>query len=204
MVSALPKCIRRGLEEDALYWAYELAESPNKNLYSWLWARLKVIACEDVGPANPMMPLLIDVLWRNWKEKKADRLWYTNAVIALVRSPKSRIVDNALNMLVSEDKLGWRRDKPIPYEQNEPIPLVNVDESKLENPAPPSDFTRKIPWFAMDMHTPAGKQYGLGKKDFYENSAVLANKALDDPYEERAKAGDLELEKQKQKENRWE
>jgi len=41
----------------------------------------------------------------------------------------------------------------------------------------------------MDMHTPAGKQYGLGKKDFYENGAVLANKALDDPYEERAKGG---------------
>jgi hypothetical protein len=51
VVSALQKCIRRGLEEDALYWAYELAESRNKNYSSWLWTRLKVIACEDVGPA---------------------------------------------------------------------------------------------------------------------------------------------------------
>jgi hypothetical protein len=54
----------------------------------------------------------------------------------------------------------------------------------------------------MDMHTPAGKQYGLGKKDFYENGAVLVNKALDDPYEERAKAGDLGLEKHRENENR--
>jgi hypothetical protein len=108
-------------------------------------------------------------------------------------------VDNALNMQLSEDKLGWRRDKPIPYDENEPIPLGSVDESKLENPAPPTDFTRKIPWFGMDMHTPAGKQYGLEKKDFYENGAVLANKTLDDPYEERAKAGDLELENQKER-----
>ena len=83
-----------------------------------------------------------------------------------------------------------------------PIPLGSVDESKLENPAPPT-VKRKIPWFAMDMHTPAGKEYGLGKKDFYESGAVLANKALDDPYEERAKTGDLELEKRKEKENRW-
>jgi hypothetical protein len=203
VVSALQKCIRRGLEEDALYWAYELAELPSNNYYSWLWARLKVIACEDVGPANPLMPLLIDVLWRNWKEKKGERLWYTNAVVALVRSPKSRIVDNALNMQLSEDELGWRRDKPIPYEEDEPIPPGSVGESKLENPATPIDFARKIPPFAMDMHTPAGKQYGLGKKDFYQSGAVLANKALDDPYEERAKAGDLELEKQKEKENRW-
>ena len=146
---------------------------------------------------------MIDVLWRNWKEKKADRLWYTNAVIALVRSPKSRIVDNALNMQLSEDKLGWRKDKPIPYEGDEPIPLGSVDESKLEIPASPTDFTRKIPWFAIDMHVPGAKKHGLGKKDFYENSAVLANKTLDDPYEERAKAGDLELEKPRQNENTW-
>ena len=79
------------------------------------------------------MPLLIDdVLWRNWKKNKAERLWYTNAVIALVRSPKSRIVDNALKMQPTEDQLGWRRDKPIPHVENEPIPLGNVDESKLE------------------------------------------------------------------------
>ena len=33
--------------------------------------------------------------------------------------------------------------------------------------------------------------------------AVLFNKALDDSYEERAKAGDLELEKQRENEKRW-
>jgi len=54
----------------------------------------------------------------------------------------------------------------------------------------------------LSLVTPVGKQYGLGKKDFYENGAVLASKALVDPYEERAKAGDLELEKQKAKEDR--
>jgi hypothetical protein len=53
------------------------------------------------------------------------------------------------------------------------------------------------------LKNPRSKKHGLGKRDFYENSAVLANKALDDPYEERAKAGDLELEKQQEKENRW-
>jgi replication-associated recombination protein RarA len=128
VVSALQKCIRRGLEEDALYWAYELAESPNKNHYSWLWARLKVSACEDVGPANPIMPLLIDVLWRNWKEKKAQRLWYTNAVFALVRSPKSRIVDNALNMQLSEDELGWRSPSHLKLQFGRLLPLKTEEE----------------------------------------------------------------------------
>ena len=55
----------------------------------------------------------------------------------------------------------------------------------------------------MHVHVPGANKHGLGKRDFYENSAVLASKALDDPYEERAKAGDLELEKQKEKKNRW-
>lgn len=74
------------------------------------------------GRVSPIMPLLIDVLWRNWKEKKAEG-WYTSAVVVFVRSPKNRIVDNALNMQLSEDELGWRRDKPIPYEEDKPIPL---------------------------------------------------------------------------------
>jgi replication-associated recombination protein RarA len=195
VVSALHKCIRRGMEEDALYWAYELAKSPNKNHYSWLWQRLKIIASEDIGPADPGMPILIDVLYRNWKAKKACDLWYTNAVIALVRSSKSRIVDNAVNMMLTKDALGRWENKPIPEEC--------VVEANLERAKEPNHTTRKnIPGFAMDMHTPAGKRAGLGKRDFYDEGAKLASCKLPDPYEDRARAGDLELEKQREKETR--
>lgn len=194
VVSALQKCIRRGLEEDALYWAYELAKSGNKGYYSWLWQRLKIIASEDVGPANFAMPILIDVLYRNWQKKKDNDLWYTNAVIALARSPKSRIVDNAIHMLLTNDALGRWENKPIPEEC--------VVEANLERVKEPTRFDKKIPGFAMDMHTPAGKQYGLGMKDFYEEGAKLVNCTLPDPYESPARAGNLELEKQKEKEFR--
>jgi hypothetical protein len=193
VVSALQKCIRRGLEEDALYWAYELAKSDSKS-YSWLWQRLKIIASEDVGPANFAMPILIDVLYRNWQKKKDNDLWYTNAVIALARSPKSRIVDNAIRMLLTKDALGrWG---------NAPIPEECVVEANLERAKEPTCFDKKIPGFAMDMHTPAGKRYGLGMKDFYEEGAKLVNCTLPDPYESRARAGDLELEKQEKQEFR--
>jgi hypothetical protein len=194
VVSALQKCIRRGMEEDALYWAYELAKSPNKNHYSWLWQRLKIIASEDIGPANFAMPILIDVLFRNWQKKKNIDLWYVNAVIALVRSPKSRIVDNAINMMLSKDALGKWEDKPIPEEC--------VVEANLERAKEPSNFDRDIPGF--DMHVSAGKKYGLGKRDFYKTGAKLVNCTLPDPYEARAIAGDLELERlaEKEKENR--
>jgi replication-associated recombination protein RarA len=60
VASAVQKCIRRGLEEDALYWGYEMMASPNPSHRTHLWNRLKVIASEDVGPACPWMPILID------------------------------------------------------------------------------------------------------------------------------------------------
>ncbi len=104
VASAVQKCIRRGYEDQALFWSFEMMESPNKSHYTNLWNRLKVIASEDVGMGQPMMPILIDVLWRNWKEKH-DHVFTINAVIALVRAQKSRIVDNAINMIKSEWKL---------------------------------------------------------------------------------------------------
>lgn len=195
VVSALQKCIRRGMEEDALYWAYEMVKSDNKNHYAWLWQRLKIIASEDVGPANFAMPILIDVLYRNWEKKKNNDLWYANAVIALVRSPKSRIVDNAATMMLTKDALGRWENKPIPEEC--------VVEANLERAKEPTRFDRNIPGFAIDMHTPSGRKGGLGKEDFYREGAKLVNCTLPDPYESRAIAGDLELEeKKKEEENR--
>jgi hypothetical protein len=196
VASAVQKCIRRGLEEDALYWAYEMMGSPNKAHHTQLWNRLKVIASEDVGPADPNIPILIDVLWRNWKEKKAELIFTVNAITALCRAKKSRINDNAINMLKSRDALGeW---------DGKPLPLDSLDESQMDkrvtapNRVPaaiPAYDRRSVPGFAIDRHTRAGKKHGLGKDDFYRSGALLNNKAaISDPYEKRAIAGDLEVE----------
>jgi len=135
------------------------------------------------------MPILIDVLFRNWQAKKSECIFTVNAVIALVRSPKSRITDNAFNMLKSEWKLGVIK----------PLPLDILDETKLEpavEPAYDKDKPRPIPSFALDRHTRAGKREGLGKANFYREGAKLNNKApIRDPYEARAIAGDLEVER---------
>ncbi len=50
VVSALQKCIRRGREEEAMYWALEMAES---GCGKYLWRRLMIIGAEDVGLADP-------------------------------------------------------------------------------------------------------------------------------------------------------
>ena len=56
----MQKCIRRGDEQKALYFASEMEEIEKGS--SWLWNRLRVIASEDIGMARPSMPILIDVL----------------------------------------------------------------------------------------------------------------------------------------------
>ena len=97
VISALQKEIRRCNEYEAVYWAVEL-ESFNPKA---LWNRLRVIASEDVGLANPQAAILIDVLerqYRDAKDRKKDewKLFLVHAVLYLARSPKSRIVDNML------------------------------------------------------------------------------------------------------------
>jgi len=91
--SALQKEIRSGKEYEAVYWAMEL-ESFNPETGAGatnLWNRLRVIASEDVGIANPIATVVIDVLAReyyNAKAKKNDdshRLFLVNAVLFLAK-----------------------------------------------------------------------------------------------------------------------
>lgn len=114
VVSALQKCIRRGLEEDACYWALELHES---GLGGWAWKRLRIICSEDVGLAWPEGPAVIRALYDNFvdatKKRGAkgtgERLFLIHAVMLLAQAPKSRRVDSAVLYLVRDDS---RRDIP--------------------------------------------------------------------------------------------
>ena len=61
VISALQKCIRRGLEEEACMFAYELyLTSPE--LEDKLWSRLLTISVEDVGMGNPMASVIMNNL----------------------------------------------------------------------------------------------------------------------------------------------
>ena len=104
LLSALQKCVRRGLEYEATHFAVELEEfNPTA-----LWNRLKIISSEDVGCANSIMPLLIENLHKDYlrvKEKLNDdsyRLFVVNAVVCLCRSWKSRISDDLLKVVYNE------------------------------------------------------------------------------------------------------
>lgn len=104
LLSALQKSIRRGLEYEAVHFAVELEEfNP-----TMLWNRLRLMACEDVGPANPMMPVFIDIMQKNYLAEKPKlgensyKLYLVNAVVCLCFSQKSRISDDLLNVVYTE------------------------------------------------------------------------------------------------------
>ena len=121
VVSAMQKCIRRGQEEDALYWASELDKS---GYGQHVWRRLLIITSEDIGLAEPHLPAQIRALYDNWLDfkkakKTAENMFIVHAVMILCRAKKSRAVDNALvfNYLEQPE---WRE-----------IPDVAVDKHTL-------------------------------------------------------------------------
>lgn len=98
--SSFQKAIRRCDEDNALFWAVELY---NSNYAEYVWKRMFVMLSEDVGLANPLLPQQIWSLYGIYTQlqKKKDKhepekLHFIHAVLLLVRSDKSRLVDWAL------------------------------------------------------------------------------------------------------------
>jgi replication-associated recombination protein RarA len=158
VASAFQKSIRRGLEQEALYWGTELDMS---NYGEYAWKRMKIMCSEDVGLAEPLLPAVIESLYQNWvvQRKKKDqkyapeRLFFVHAILLLVRAKKSRIVDHALMVF---------------YEGKRP--------------------QKDIPDYALDKHTLKGKRMGRSWDYFFEEGIKLENRAgLEDYYLEAAR-----------------
>jgi replication-associated recombination protein RarA len=166
--SALQKSIRRGLLDDALYWAVDLYLA---GYHEYAWKRMRIICSEDVGPANATLPAQIQALYQMFTDqrKKGDkkhgpeRLFFVHAVILLARSPKCRIVDDAL-------------------------------VTHFENHAA---LKRPVPDYALDRHNQAGRALGRGVEFLFEESFRLENEAGDNPYREAARQTLLRLERAK-------
>ncbi len=101
VASAFQKAVRRGVEEDALYWGIELYES---NYSRYAWKRMVIMASEDVGLGEPSCIVQVMSLKKSYdflnecKDYSAMKLPFTHAVICLVRSRKSRYVDHAITV----------------------------------------------------------------------------------------------------------
>ncbi len=135
LVSALQKCIRRGLEKESMYLALELGNE-GKSGFGLLRSRLLVIIYEDIGIGDPSVVLSIskalDDMKQMYKRNTGDwEMVLSYIILLLCRAKKSRITDHFKTIM----KYKW-----------------NKDEKLIE-----------IPDFALDMHTSQGNLMGRTK-----------------------------------------
>ncbi len=144
VISALQKCIRRGLVDNALLLGWEMyITSPE--LEEMLWSRLCVISVEDVGFGNPTAPVLTETLFQmhgRYPRPQHDRFLFAAHVIrVLATSRKDRTTDDMVNWAKQSMALG------------ESLP--------------------EIPDFALDMHTRRGAEMGRNYRHFIEVASAV-------------------------------
>jgi replication-associated recombination protein RarA len=138
LVSALQKCIRRGMEEEAMYFSLELGNE-GKSGFGLLHSRLQVTTYEDIGLADPSIvstvsQALIDMKTM-YEYKKGDwKMVLAYIILLLCRAKKSRITDHFKIFIKNK----WN----------------NLEKSY------------EIPDFALDMHTSQGNLLGRSKGSF--------------------------------------
>jgi replication-associated recombination protein RarA len=151
VASALQKAIRRGNEREALFWASELDLAGYGN---YVWKRLRIIASEDVGLADPDAAVRVRALYDNWLDSKKAKnedampLFLAHAVCVLARAAKSGLAVHAVMAF-------WMGNRQMRME---------------------------IPDHALDMHTARGRRMGRGKQHFLDEAGRLEGEALPDPY----------------------
>jgi replication-associated recombination protein RarA len=159
-VSAMQKCIRRGMEVEAMQFACELLHT-SKPFHSMVCNRLEVICHEDLDTlAAPHVVPFVAAAIAQSKERYSKsigeaRLMIGNAIRMMCRSPKSRA--------------GCHFGAAIGL------------KSLLE------DFAPEIPDWAYDQHTHKGRSMGRGIEHFRKEGAKLVPPpTAADPHEEEA------------------
>jgi replication-associated recombination protein RarA len=160
-VSAMQKCIRRGMEREAMEFAVELMHT-SKAFHSMVCKRLEIISHEDIDTqADPaIVPFVAAAVaqamrWYDAEKPGASRLAIGNAIRLMCRAQKSREGDHFAAAV------GLR--------------------SMLEG------YTPELPDWAFDQHTIKGKAMGRGLDHFRKEGAKLVPPPTgDDPYEDEA------------------
>jgi replication-associated recombination protein RarA len=159
-VSAMQKCIRRGLEAEAMQFAVELMHT-SKAFHSMVCNRLEVICHEDLDTiAAPWVVPFVATAVAQSSERYTSkigeaRLIIGNCIRIMARAPKSRAGCHFAAAI------GLR--------------------SQLEGYLP------TVPDFALDMHTMKGKAMGRGLDHFRKEGARLIPEPTEpDPYEDEA------------------
>lgn len=156
VISALQKSIRRGLEEQAVMFAYEMYIS-SPEFEEKMWKRLLTISVEDIGMGDPLASIVVNNLYdiRNkFAYDDVDRpLYFVHAIRYLCQCEKDRSSDLLKNICIKSYAMGR-------------LP--------------------EIPDYALDKHTKRGQEMGRDSFHFLnEASMVIPQAKIDNDYKER-------------------
>lgn len=114
-VSVLTKHLRRGQELEALYWAQQIEQ----RYWRYLFRRLAIFACEDVGLGNPHAITVIqscaeayEAAKKHSRAPRPDGNLVAFPVLLLCRSPKNREADHLKNVVAGLVDDGWEPEIP--------------------------------------------------------------------------------------------
>lgn len=149
VISAMGKEIRRAKEEEAAFWAYQMMISGSE-AEDFLWERLKVIAIEDIGLAEPTAINTVsnsEKLYFSLPSKNGDRFMTAIFVVTyLCRCQKTRYANELLFDIKARLQKGTLKPD--------------------------------IPDYALDIHLPhARKKLGRDLYHFLTEGAKLENEA---------------------------
>ena len=155
VISALQKSIRRGNEQAACEFAYEMyITSPQ--FEEKLWRRLLAISVEDIGMGNPLAAIMINnlnMMRQQFQYNESDRaMYFIHAIRYLCQSEKDRSSDLLKNIVIKSFAMGY-------------VP--------------------EIPDIALDKHTVRGQAMGRGSEHFlHEASKVVPQAAVENNYKD--------------------
>lgn len=160
-ISGLQKCVRRGMEKEAMEFAVEMIHS-SRTYLGWLCNRLQIICHEDLDTiSQPWLVPFVATACNQAKEcykperPGASRMMLGNAIRLMCRAKKSREGDHF----------------------NAAIGLANL----LEGKAP------TVEDFMLDRHTLQGKKMGRGLDHFRKEATKLVPPPeFPDSYEDEA------------------
>lgn len=156
VISSLQKSIRRGLEEQACMFAYEMYVS-SPELEEKMWRRLLTISVEDIGMGDPMAAVMVNNLFemrKNFAYSDGDRpMYFIHAIRYLCKCEKDRSSDLLKNICIKSFAMGKYPE---------------------------------VPDYALDKHTQRGQEMGRDSFHFLnEASKVIPQAEIDNNYKER-------------------
>ncbi len=148
-VSALQKFIRRGMEYEAVWMAHELVES---GFWKYLFRRLMVISAEDSGLADPIAAILVSSVYTSLitESQLKGKSWF---------QPDQNRVDVVVMYLARAKK-----SRTVDYLGG----IILKKRGKGEK--------IELPNYCKDVHTKAGREKGMGDKEFFEEGSRIKNK----------------------------